>query len=37
MGEVISSWIRATGINPILLGYLASLVVMALIDRWRSK
>lgn len=37
MDEVISGWIRATGINPILLGYLGALVVLALIDRWRSK
>lgn len=37
MDETISAWIRASGINPILLGWLASLVVLALIDRWRGK
>lgn len=37
MGETISAWIRSTGISPIVLGWLASLVVLALIDHWRSK
>jgi hypothetical protein len=37
MGETISAWIRATGINPILLGWLVSLAILALIDRWRRK
>ena len=37
MDEMISGWIRASGFNPIVLGWLASLVVLALIDHWRSK
>lgn len=37
MDEVISGWIRASGINPILLGWIGALLVLALIGRWRGK
>lgn len=37
MGETISAWIRASGINPIVLGWLVSLAILALINNWRGK
>lgn len=37
MDEMISAWIRASGINPIFLGWVLALVVLALISRWRGK
>lgn len=37
MDEMISGWIRASGINPILLGYILALGVLALIGSWRGK
>lgn len=37
MSETISAWIRASGINPIYLGYLGALAILALISGWRGK
>lgn len=37
MDEIISGWIRASGINPIVLGWLLSLAVLAIIGAWRGK
>lgn len=37
MDETISAWIRASGINPIALGWIGAMCVLALIDRLRSK
>lgn len=37
MDEMISGWIRASGINPILLGWMGAMVVLALINHWRGK
>lgn len=37
MSETISAWIRASGINPILLGWLGAMAILALISSWRGK
>jgi hypothetical protein len=34
MDEMISGWIRASGINPIFLGWIGALCVLALIRHW---
>lgn len=37
MDEMISGWIRASGIDPIFLGWIGALCVLAIIDSWRRK
>ena len=36
MEEAISAWIRSTGINPIFLGWIGALCVLAAIDSLRK-
>lgn len=37
MDETISAWIRASGVNPIFLGWIGALCVLALIRHWWGK
>lgn len=37
MDEMISGWIVRSGINPIVIGWVIALMILALIGHWRSK
>lgn len=34
---IVSAWIRETGLNPIMLGWAGSLVILAIWREWRGK
>ena len=36
IADALNLWIIQSGINPIFLGYMISLVILSLIGRWRS-
>ena len=37
MADMLNDWIVRSGINPIVLGWVGSLIVLGLINRWRGK
>ena len=37
MADMLNDWIVRSGINPIVLGWVGSLIVLGLIARWRGK
>lgn len=37
LDRVVSEWIRESGINPIMLGWLISVVITCLWQEWRGK
>lgn len=37
MEETINAWIRSTGIDPIFLGWIGAICILAAYESWRSK
>lgn len=37
LDQIVSAWIRQTGLNPILIGWVIAVVLLSIWREWRGK